>query len=59
MALADQVLETMRIAGKPLKTSEVCDLSGLDKKNVEKAMKELKNNGLIESPKRCFWQPTN
>jgi DNA-binding IscR family transcriptional regulator len=47
----------MKEAGKPLKAGEIAELSGLDKKEVEKAMAELKKEEAIESPKRCFWQP--
>lgn len=47
----------MKKAGKPLKAGEVAELSGLDKKAVEKAMDELKKADQIESPKRCFWSP--
>jgi DNA-binding IclR family transcriptional regulator len=54
---AEKVLETMQKAGKPLKAGEIAEASGLDKKEVDKAMKVLKNEGKIESPKVCYWQP--
>jgi DNA-binding MarR family transcriptional regulator len=50
------VLSTMKSAGKPLKGGEIIELSGLDKKDVDKAMKELKKDELIVSPKRCYWE---
>lgn len=53
----EAVLQAMKKAGKALKTGEIAELSGLDKKVVEKAMDELKKEGLIVSPKRCFWEP--
>ncbi len=53
----EKVLDTMKKAGKPLKAGEIADLSGLDKKEVEKAMKTLQKEGRIESPVRCMWQP--
>jgi len=31
--------------------------SGLDRKEVDKAMKELKAEGAIVSPVRCKWEP--
>lgn len=37
--------------------SEIAEVSGLDKKEVDKAMKVLKTEGRIESPKVCYWQP--
>ena len=53
----EKVFETMQAAGKPLKAGEIATASGLDKKEVDKAMKELKKDGRIESPKVCYWQP--
>ncbi len=54
---AEKVLATLQAAGKPLKAGEIADASGLDKKEVDKAMKVLKAEGKIMSPKVCFWQP--
>lgn len=51
------VLEAMKTAAKPLSNGEIEKITGLEKKAVEKAMKILKTEGLIESPKRCYWQP--
>ena len=51
------VLDTMKTAGKPLKGGEIVELSGLDKKEIDKVMKELKKEELIASPKRCYWEP--
>ena len=50
------VLDAMKSAGKPLKGGEIIELCGLDKKDVDKAMKELKKDELIVSPKRCYWE---
>ncbi|MDJ0669316.1 MAG: hypothetical protein QNJ61_18685 [Desulfobacterales bacterium] len=57
MDSADKVLETMRKAGEPLNTGKIVELSGMDRKEVEKAMKSLKKEERIVSPKRCYWQP--
>ncbi len=51
------ILDTMKTAGKPLKGGEIVELSGLDKKEIDKAMKVLKKEELIVSPKRCYWEP--
>ncbi|WP_430812476.1 MULTISPECIES: hypothetical protein [unclassified Carboxylicivirga] len=51
------VLEAMKKAGKPVRTGDIVDLCGLERKAVEKAMKELKAEAKIVSPKRCFWEP--
>ena len=57
MATKDTVLETMKQAGMPLNAGKIADLSGLDRKEVDKAMKELKAEGAIVSPVRCKWEP--
>lgn len=51
------ILDAMKKAGKPVSNGEIEKLTGLDKKEVEKAMKKLKADELIVSPKRCFWEP--
>jgi DNA-binding IscR family transcriptional regulator len=54
---ADKVLEVMAEAGEPLNAGAVEERSGMDRKAVDKAMAELKKDGRIESPKRCYWAP--
>ena len=53
----DKVLQVMKEAGEPLNAGKIADLSGLDRKVVDKAMKELKSEEAIVSPKRCYWEP--
>ncbi|MCG8410522.1 MAG: MarR family transcriptional regulator [Bacteroidales bacterium] len=57
MENTQKVLDAMKSAGKALKAGEIAELSGLDKKDVDKAMKTLKDEEKIVSPKRCFWEP--
>ena len=52
----EKVLETLKASGKPMKAGEIAKASGLDKKVVDKAMKVLKTEGKIVSPKHCFWE---
>ncbi len=59
MSVEQKVLDAMKKAGKPLKTGEIAELTGLDKKEVEKAIKKLKKEGKIESPKRCYYAPSS
>ncbi len=54
-----KVLEVMREAGKPVSAGEVEKLSGLDRKEIDKAFKELKKEEAIVSPVRCKWEPAN
>lgn len=57
METQEKVLATMKEAGKPLNATMIAELSGLDKKEVDKAMKKLKESEQIVSPKRCYWEP--
>jgi DNA-binding IclR family transcriptional regulator len=54
---AEKVLEMLKAAVTPFKASEIAEAASLDKKEVDKAMKVLKKEGRIESPKVCYWQP--
>ena len=47
----------MKEAGQPLNAGKIAELSGLDRKEVDKAMKHLKAEGAIVSPVRCKWAP--
>ena len=53
----EKVLAAMKEAGKPVSAGEVVKISGLEKKDVDKAFKELKASGAIVSPVRCKWEP--
>ncbi|NOX86844.1 MAG: HTH domain-containing protein [Chlorobi bacterium] len=55
MEVKDKVLETLKKSDKPLKGGEISEISGIDKKEVDKAIKVLKKEGLLESPKRCYY----
>ncbi len=49
------VLDTMNKLGKPVRPSDIAKETGLDSKEVSKIIQELKKEGLIYSPKRCFY----
>ena len=57
MDIADKVLEVMLAEGQPLNAGKIAELGGLDRKDVDKAMAQLKKAGKIISPKRCYWTP--
>ncbi len=57
MTQNEQVLDTMKKAGKPMRPGDIADAAGLDKEVVSKVLKELKDMGLVDSPKRCFYAP--
>lgn len=53
----EQILKAMRDAGEPLNAGRIAELTGLDRKVVDKAMAAMKKDGSIVSPVRCKWQP--
>lgn len=48
-----KVIEAIRNAGEPVNAGKVAELSGLDKKVVDKVFAQLKKDGTIVSPVRC------
>ena len=57
MDAKEKVLATMKGAGQPLNAGKIAELSGLDRKEVDAAMKQLKADGAIVSPVLCKWAP--
>jgi len=57
MDTKEHVLKTLTAAGKPMKSGEIADAMGVDKKEIDKAIKDLKKEEKISSPKMCFYQP--
>lgn len=51
----EKVIEVLTGKEEGLKGQEIADLAGIDKKNADKIVKELKEEGVIYSPKRCFY----
>ena len=56
MEAKDQVLNAMREVGAPVNAGKIAELTGLDRKVVDKAFADLKKEGAIVSPVRCKWQ---
>ena len=59
METKDKVLQVIQNAGEALNAGKIAELSGLDRKEVDKAMKALKEEGAIVSPVRCKWAPAH
>lgn len=59
MSEKEQILEAMRNAGEPLNTGKIAELTGLDRKVVDKTMTAMKKDGSIVSPVRCKWEPAD
>ncbi|HHQ49186.1 MAG TPA: transcriptional regulator [Acidobacteria bacterium] len=55
--LKDSVLSEMKKAGKPVRPGDVAKALEVDSKLVSKAIKQLKDEGKVISPKRCFYAP--
>ena len=51
------VINTLQAAKEPLKAGDIAEKAGIDKKEVDKAIKNLLQSGKLESPKRCFYSP--
>ena len=56
METKDQVLAAIKSAAAPVNAGKVVEITGIDRKDVDKAMTKLKAEGLIVSPIRCFWE---
>jgi DNA-binding transcriptional ArsR family regulator len=57
MGTKDIILEILKKESEPLNAGRITELTGLDRKEVDKAMKALKDEELIVSPRRCYWEP--
>ena len=57
MSEKETILEAMKKAGEPLSAGKVAELTGLDRKVVDKTFAEMKKDGTIVSPVRCKREP--
>ena len=55
MNTEDQIIETLKQSEKPMNAGQIVEKTGLDRKDVDKAMTKLKKEEKIVSPVRCFW----
>jgi Mn-dependent DtxR family transcriptional regulator len=52
-----EVRDAMKKAGKPVRPGDVAKMLKADSKEVTKIINELKKQGKVSSPKRCFYEP--
>ena len=57
MDKSKKILDAMKKEGQPMRPGDISEKTGIDKNEVSKIIKSLKDQGKIASPKRCFWEP--
>ena len=50
-----KIIDSFTAAKKPLKAGEVAEITGIEKKEVEKLIKKMTVEGKLYSPVRCFY----
>ncbi len=55
MDIQEVIISTFKEVGEAMRPGELAEKAGLEKKDVEKAIKKMKDSGLLHSPKRCFY----
>ncbi len=55
MVTKEKVLNVLKSSVKPLRPGEIADQIGIESKEVSKIIKELREEGKIYSPKRCYY----
>jgi biotin operon repressor len=53
--MKEKVLTALKAAGKPVRPGDIAKSLNMDSKDVSKAIKSLKAQGKIISPKRCYY----
>lgn len=53
--MEDKIIEVLSNIGEPMKSGEIAEATGLQKADVDKAIKILKSQEKITSPKRCYY----
>ena len=56
MEIREIVLKAFADSKKALKSAEISEITWIDKKEVDKAIKQLKAEEKIYSPKVCFYE---
>ena len=55
MEITEVVIKTIREAGIPMKSAEIAQKTGIDKKEIDKAIGKLKKEEKLISPKVCYY----
>jgi predicted transcriptional regulator len=55
MTNKNEVLEIFKNSDNPLRPGEIAEKIGIDSKEVSSIIKELREEGKVYSPKRCYY----
>lgn len=55
MNITENIIKVLRESDEPMKTGDIANVLNMDKKEVDKGIKTLKQEDKIFSPKRCFY----
>ena len=55
MVLEEEVLKVLKATGGPMTASQIAEFLGVNKNEVSKILKKLKERDLVTSPKRCYY----
>ncbi|EOD01071.1 hypothetical protein L21TH_0878 [Caldisalinibacter kiritimatiensis] len=55
MDIMEKVLDVLKTSEEALKSKEISEIAGIDKKEIDKAIKKLKKEDKVYSPKRCYY----
>jgi len=55
MSEKEKVLNIFKFSEKPLRPGDIAKETGIESKEVSKFIKELREEGKVYSPKRCYY----
>jgi predicted ArsR family transcriptional regulator len=55
MNTKESIIDILKKTGEPMRAGEIAEKTGIEKKEIEKEIKRMVNDNLLESPKRCFY----
>lgn len=55
METNESILNAFKGNPEPMRPGEIAEKTGIDKKEIDKSIKQLMAEGKLFSPKRCFY----
>lgn len=59
MDTKDMIINTLQKNKSMMKAKEIIQITGIEKKEIDKAIKILKKTNIISSPKACYYAITD